>query len=288
MSALASSWIREITCSEFQSAVLERPPQTLVLVDFTATWCGPCQELAPVLERLVEEYAGRVELVKVDLDRNMPLARELGVTGVPAVFAFRQGQLRGRFTGALPEPRLREFIEKMLPSRLETLLAEAERLQTNDPAGALAKLEQAEALAPADEDLQALKATALLQLDRPAEARAAAEKVTEACGLYGSAMDVLATLEWRDKVQTLGGADACQRAAAAAPDDAKCQYHLGLCQAAQGELEPALATLLRAATLDRALARGPVKEAMVRIFHMLGAENEVAHEYRGKLAAVLY
>ena len=95
----------------FRAAMQEK--KTLV-VDFWATWCGPCRMLAPVMEKLSDEYAGRAEFVKIDVDDNPDLAREYSIMSIPCVMVFKDGQLAGKSVGFLLQPAMKEFLEKYL------------------------------------------------------------------------------------------------------------------------------------------------------------------------------
>lgn len=86
----------------------------VVLVDFFATWCGPCKMLSPVLEQVSEELAGKVEIVKVDVDQDSDLAGQFGIMSVPTMIVFKDGQPVGKMQGHVPAPQLKEALEKML------------------------------------------------------------------------------------------------------------------------------------------------------------------------------
>ncbi len=115
----------DVTEQTFDDAVLQRSHEVPVLVDFWAEWCGPCHALAPVLESEVEARAGAVELVKLDVDSNQALASQFGVSGIPAVKAFRNGRVVKEFVGAQSKAAVSAFLDELLaPPRADALIEE--------------------------------------------------------------------------------------------------------------------------------------------------------------------
>jgi len=115
----------DVTDATFERDVVQRSHQVPVVVDLWASWCGPCVTLGPILEKVVAETGGAVELAKVDVDANPAVATQFGVQSIPAVFALKDGQLVDQFIGALPESQVRLFVGGLVPARSEAdLLAD--------------------------------------------------------------------------------------------------------------------------------------------------------------------
>ena len=109
----------DVTDSTFQTAVLDRSQQVPVVVDLWAEWCGPCKQLGPTLEKVIDETNGAVVLAKVDVDANPGTARAFQVQSIPAVYAVSQGKVIDGFVGAQPENMVREFVAKLAPAASE-------------------------------------------------------------------------------------------------------------------------------------------------------------------------
>jgi putative thioredoxin len=115
--------VMDVTDNSFQSAVIDRSHEVPVVVDFWAEWCGPCRQLGPILEKAVADRAGKVELAKLDVDSNPIVARSFGIQGIPAVKAFRDGQVVSEFVGALPRQSVEAFLDALGPSEADELVA---------------------------------------------------------------------------------------------------------------------------------------------------------------------
>ena len=127
-----SDFVKDVDTTNFPQEVLQRSREVPVVVDFWAEWCQPCRILGPILEKVAAESGGAFELVKVDVDANQELAAQYGVQGIPMVLAFRDGTVVDSFTGALPEPAVRGWIEGVLPSELDLMVDQARTAQLSD------------------------------------------------------------------------------------------------------------------------------------------------------------
>jgi putative thioredoxin len=109
----------DVTDDTFERDVLDRSTEVPVVVDLWAEWCGPCRTLGPILERVVAATEGKVELVKVDIDANPRVATTFQVQSIPAVFALQDRKIIDSFIGALPEPAVQEFVDRLAPAETE-------------------------------------------------------------------------------------------------------------------------------------------------------------------------
>jgi putative thioredoxin len=161
----------EVTDATFERDVLDRSTEVPVVIDLWAEWCGPCRVLGPVLEKVVDETNGAVELVKVDVDNNPRVAATFQVQSIPAVYALKDRKVVDSFIGALPEPAVRQFISSLSagPTEVEQLIA----------AGDEASLRRAVELEPANEKALVALASLLVDRDKPDEALSLLAKLPE-------------------------------------------------------------------------------------------------------------
>lgn len=122
----------DVTEATFDRDVIELSRQTPVVVDFWAEWCGPCRTLGPALEAAEASRGGRVLLAKVDVDANQGLSTRFGIQGIPAVKAFRDGEVVDEFVGAVPKAKVEELFDSLVPSRADELLAAGDELSLRE------------------------------------------------------------------------------------------------------------------------------------------------------------
>lgn len=243
----------DVTEETFASAVIERSKQVPVVVDFWAEWCGPCRQLGPVLERAVAARAGKVELAKVDTDSNQNLARAFGIQGIPAVKAFKDGAMVAEFTGAQPAEAVERFLDALLPSEADALVAQADE----------AALRRALELEPGRADA-ALPLAKLLYAR--GESDAAAEILGNVSGSF-AADGLLARLE----LERSGTPD----------------LHEAFQALDSGATERGLDLLIDSISGADG-AKDAIRRVVVGVLDELGAESELARAARRRLATALY
>jgi putative thioredoxin len=282
-----SQFAFDVSLEEFETKVVQPCMQVPVVIDFWAPWCGPCQTLKPMLEKLAEEYGGRFLLAKINSDENPEIAQHFGVRSIPAIKVLYQGQLIDEFNGALPEGQIRAFLDRFaLPAAGGNLREEAAALVAEGRLEeALAKLVEASQASPEDEAVRLDAAEVLMQLSRNDEAGQllAGEYVTES--------DRANALRARLALAA-GGADTAELEAklAANPDDHASRLELSRAYAARNRFREALDAALAVAIKDRFFDEGAGRKAMLQLFEALGGSeqyDDLVREFRRKLSAAL-
>ena len=259
----------EVTDETFQSDVLEESFRRPVVVDFWAEWCQPCRLIGPVLERLAQEHGGQFVLAKLDVDSNPQAAGAFRIQSIPAVKAFRDGRLVSEFIGAIPEQAIRQWIRPLLPSEGDRLTGEGERAEREG------RIDEAERLFR-----QALTADpghvgASLGVGRLAAARGDVE----------TARKMLAPLRPDPEAERLLAAISVSEWAS---PDGEGPLAAAERAAAEGRFQEALEVFLAAVQNGGEEERERAREAMLKVFAVLGEDEALTQEYRRKLAAALF
>jgi len=282
-----------VTRANFDEVVLHGSATCPVLVDFWAPWCAPCRALAPILDRLAAELAGRFTLARLNTEDEPELAARYGVRGIPNCKLFIDGQVVDEFTGALPEAALRDFLASVLPSPAAPLVTAAKALLAGkDAAGALAKLDQARTLDAEDEDVLLTRVEALLALNRAADAHAVVaqlEALTKLSTRPERDEQALAKLKARAVLAADAGGDLVMLAQKAASTPLDCAAKLAYARAlaASGDYERSLAELLAIVRTDRAFGDDIGRRTMLTVFEALPPDSDLVRRYRRELAAAL-
>jgi putative thioredoxin len=285
--AAASPWVIETTAATFNADVIERSRELPIVIDFWAPWCGPCRQLAPVLEKLAQENAGKFVLVKVNIDQEPEIAGAFGVQSIPFVVALVDGQPVDHFVGVVPEPQLRDWVARLLPSPADELVKQGRALEARDPQGAERAYREASHLDPENDQLKIHLARVLTAQSRIDEARRIIQKLEERGFLEPEAERLKSQLDLLAGAEEAGSVQEARRAVAANPDDPELHLKLADALAVAGKHEEALQICLKLVATRQEPAMTKAKETMVKIFALLGG-SELVSEYRRKLATLLY
>ena len=278
----------DVSETNFMQEVIEASRRVPVLVDFWAPWCAPCRSLGPILEKLADEYQGRIRVVKINSDDNQALAGQFGVRGIPNVKAVVDGQVVNEFTGALPEPAVREFIDSLLPSPAEPLRQEAMAAHARGETDATRKLLlQAIRLDPKHEQARLDLVDVLLDAGDFAEAQRLLDEVAEEAKDRGRIERLAARLALAQGAS--GDADEKTLRARLEADGAELTARLELANllALKQDYGGALEHLLEIVRRDRAVGDDIGRKTLLQIFSLLGPDSDLVREYRGKLSSLI-
>lgn len=274
-----SSVVTDVDTADFQTVVVDRSHEVPVVVDFWAAWCGPCRTLGPTLESAVQARGGEVELAKVDVDANQQLAQQFRVQGIPAVKAFRDGEVVAEFTGALNAAQVEAFLDQVVPSEADRLAAGAQRLAADDPAAARDGFERALEADPGH--LHAALALAeLVATDDP-------ERATALATPHLPDPRAEAVLQQLSLAAGAGDLEQLSTHAEANQDDDEALLAYGRALAAAGLYDEAIEVLL-AAVAVAGDQRDDARSALVDVFGVLGHDDERVRAARPRLAAAIY
>jgi putative thioredoxin len=246
----------DVTEASFASDVLERSKTVPVVVDFWAEWCGPCKTLGPLLERAVERRDGEVVLAKVDVDTNPGLQMQFGIRGIPAVKAFKNGAVVSEFVGAQPAGVVDRFIESLVPSAADRLVASGDE----------ASLRQAVELDPGHAGARVALARRLLSAGKVDEAVEVLEPVEH---------DRLAAAMLAE-IELLGSGEVSD------------EVRDALTRLLDGDPAGALPVLVKGVRDAAGEQRDALRKVVVGIFGELGEDHPLTQRYRPELAAALY
>ncbi|MFC7943588.1 tetratricopeptide repeat protein [Microbacterium oxydans] len=259
--------------------ILELSRTVPVVVDLWAEWCGPCKQLSPIIEKVTRELGGRVLLAKVDVDANPQLAQSFRAQSIPMVVALIAGQPVPMFTGAVPEQQVRDVFAQLLQVAAH-----------NGVTGSLSVSEEgAEPAPPAEPELPPLHAEAFaaIELGDYAAAITAYEKALAENPRDADAIAGLGQVRLLDRVQGLD-LQAARAAAADGPLDVQAQFDVADLDLAGGHVEDAFGRLLDLFAQLPADQRTPVRERLVELFGLIGAEDPRVVSARNRLSSLLF
>ena len=280
----------DVSANNFSEVVIDGSRKAPVIVDFWAPWCAPCRALTPILEKLAGEYQGKFTLAKINSDENQELAAEFGVRGIPNVKAFVDGKPVDEFSGALPEPLVRKFLERVIPSPAEELRLEARGSyqQTKDAASALALLTRAIELDPKNERAIIDSAAIMVGLGQFEDAKRLLATLSPLTQMDESVSALRARMDFAASAAAAPDAESLKQRIARDPADLDARLLLANLCVASEDYATALDQLLEIVRRDRSFRDDIARKTMLQVFSLLGNEGDLVSEYRRRLAGAMY
>ena len=284
----------DVDMNNFMSEVIDGSATQPVIVQFWAPWCGPCKQLGPVMEKVVAGTAGKVKMVRVNIDENAQIAQQLRVQSVPTVYGFFQGQPVDGFTGAQPESAVQQFVDKLAVlgggADVNAILEAANgALEAQDYELAMTKFQEAMGVQPESVDALAGVVRCLIGMGDTDGAREVIDQLNDDYTENASMQPAIAALELAEKAAESAG-DLAEAEAAVTADGNNLQARQDLAMAyfAVGRQADAMDQLLTSITIDREWNDAAARLQLLDLFKSIGASNPDVIKARRKLSTLLF
>lgn len=293
----AADWIKDSNTERFGQDVIEASMKVPVIVDFWAPWCGPCKQLGPALEKVVQAARGGVRLVKVDIDQNQALAGQLRIQSIPAVYAFFQGQPVDGFVGAQSESQIKQFVDRLLqqsgagagPSPIEQALEQAQAALTENQVGAASALfGQVLQHEPDNETALAGMIRCHLAVGDIAAAREIFDALPADMTGKPAFVSAKAALELAEQSAKAGPLSDLTARVEQNPQDHQARFDLALALHAAGENEAAADALLEIIRRDRTWNEEAARQQLLKFFDAWGPTDPHTLAARRQLSSLLF
>ena len=278
----------DVTQDTFAVEVIDRSRDLPVLVDFWAEWCNPGKMLAPILEKLAGDLAGKFQLAKVDTDSEQQIAAQYGVRSLPTVKRFKEGSVTDEFIGALPEKAIREFLERHLDKPADEALKQAAELVDQDNRSeAITLLQQALIDDPNYDKLQFKLASYQLDDGDPAGARTTLKTMAQSRRQDADCKALLATIQMNELAGSELDVESLRMEIVSAPENHEARRQLSTLLFLEADIDGAMSEALEIVKIGREKDRDSGREALLNMFEALGNSNEHVVRYRRLLAQAL-
>lgn len=281
-----SPHVIDATDVDFQEKVLVKSREVPVLVDFWATWCGPCKTLGPVLEKLADEYAGRFQLVKIDIDRSPQVAMAFRVQSVPTVYLVKDGQPIDGFQGGQTETAIRQLLDRHLPAAaVDPMIAAEAALADNQLDAAARGFRAVLETEPTHGDALIGMARVAMGMGDQGAMSGWLDQIPAESPAFSKGERLRGLLAFSEDA---GDISTLEAAVAQNAEDADAWYRLGATYAVGSRFELSFAAFLKVVSLDRELREDGGRKALLSLFELVGAEDDIVIKARRRLASLLF
>ena len=291
------SYVTEVVTENFMSDVIEKSKEKPVIVDFWAPWCEPCKQLAPIIEKLVNQKNGNVILAKMNIDESPEVAQQLKIQSIPAVMAFSDGQPVDGFIGVQPEKNISDFVNKISAlnkssSSEENLEAGRKYIEKNNFEEASIILTEALKIEPDNISAKSLLARCLLRNNQINEAIEIINNLPNEAEKNQDYISVRSEIEIQKNIMenpiVEGQEEVLKEKLTLNPDNHQIRLELAILLTSSGEHETAINELLQIVEADPKWDDGKARKQLIEIFNILGSQNDLVIEGRKKLSSMLF
>jgi putative thioredoxin len=285
--------IKDTTDRDFMQDVIEASNQVPIIVDFWATWCGPCKQLGPILEKVVTGAGGKVRLVKIDIDKNPMIAQQLRIQSIPAVYAFKGGRPVDAFMGALPESQVKAFVERLVGGSVDSPIEEAikqgqDALDAGDADGAGAIFGEVLQHEPDNALAKAGLALACVDKGQIADARGLVDSLPANVRNDPFVAGAISAVELAEQTGDVGEIQPLVDAVEANPDDHQARFDLAMALFAARQNAEAADQLLEIVRRDRNWNEDGARKQLVKFFEAWGPTDKLTVQTRRRLSSVMF
>ncbi len=284
-----SPYIHSVSAQDFQSTVIDNSFNHPVLVDFWADWCEPCKAITPLLEKLVNEYAGKLILAKVDTEQEKELAAHFQIKSLPTMKLIMNGQIVAERTGALPEGEIRAFIKPFIDSESDKIMQAAKTAHEEGRfEDALELMNQALESDPSNADLKINIARVIFSEGDKDGALTLLDSLSDDEQQKQEAIKLRAEINMADQLEDLPALDQIEQRLIDNPDDCEALLQKSHYLSANGENDEAMECLLKIMRIDRQYDDDAGRRGLLSLFEMLGGEHPGVQKYRRKMFTLLH